>query len=181
MAEQISFPRQYARTQRFTLGVPRAFAISPEGARIAFLRTKTGADRAPCLWTAAPESGAERLVADPVDLLAGTAGEELTVEEQARRERSRQGAAGIVDFATDRSMRTAAFSLSGRLFVADLVAGSVRELPAATPVIDPRPNPTGTHVAYLSGGALRVIGVDGADDRALAEPDGPNVVYGAGG
>ena len=179
MAEQISFPRQYARTQRFTLGVPRAFAISPEGARIAFLRTKTGADRATCLWTADPESGAERLVADPVDLLAGTAGEELTVEEQARRERSRQGAAGIVDFATDRSVRTAAFSLSGRLFVADLVAGSVRELPAATPVIDPRPNPTGTHVAYLSGGALRVIGVDGADDRALAEPDGPNVVYGA--
>jgi len=179
MAEQISFPRQYARTQRFTLGVPRAFAIAPDATRIAFLRTKTGSDRATCLWTAEPGSGAETLVADPVDLLAGTAGEELTVEEKARRERSRQGAAGIVDFATDRAVRLAAFSLSGRLFVADLAAGSVRELPAAAPVIDPRPNPTGTHVAYLSGGALRVIGVDGAGDRALAEPDGPNVTYGA--
>ncbi|HEU5428284.1 MAG TPA: prolyl oligopeptidase family serine peptidase [Actinocrinis sp.] len=179
MPEEISFPRQFARTQRFTLGVPRAFAIAPDGARIAFLRTKTGTDRATCLWTADPETGAERLIADPVDLLAGSSGEELTVEEKARRERSRQGAAGIVDFATDGAVRVAAFSLSGRLFVTDLVAGTVRELPAEGPVIDPRPNPTGAHVAYLSGGALRVIGVDGTGDRALAAPDGPNVTYGA--
>lgn len=179
MVEPVSFPRQYARTQRFTLGVPRSFAISPDAARIAFLRGKNGADRATCLWTADPETGAEELIADPVTLLAGTAGEELTAEERARRERSRQGAAGIVDFATDRSVRIAAFALSGRLFAADLASGTVRELPAEAPVIDPRPDPTGRHVAYLSGGALRVIGVDGTDDRALAVPDGPNVTYGA--
>lgn len=179
MPEEISFPRQFARTQRFTLGVPRAFALAPDGARIAFLRSKTGADRATCLWSADPETGAERLIADPVDLLAGTGGEELTAEEKARRERSRQGAAGIVDFATDRAVRLAAFALSGGLFVADLPAGTVRELPAEAPVIDPRPDPTGTHVAYLSGGSLRVIGVDGTGDRALATPDGPNVTYGA--
>src|SRR5579863_1596431 len=124
MVEPDSFPRQYARTQRFTLGVPRAFAISPDATRIAFLRGRSGADRATCLWIADPETGAERLIADPVALLDGTAGEELTAEERARRERSRQGAAGIVDFATDRAVRIAAFSLSGRLFVADLVAGA---------------------------------------------------------
>ena len=177
--DEISFPRQYARTQRFTLGTPRAFALAPDRSRIAFLRTKTGSDRATCLWTADPATGAERLVADPVDLLAGATAEELTAEERARRERARQGAAGIVDFAADRAVRVAAFTLSGRLFAADLESGAVRELPAAGPVIDPRPNPTGTHVAYLSGGSLRVIGADGADDRALAEPDGENVGYGA--
>ncbi len=179
MVDEVSFPRQFARTQRFTLGVPRGFAISPDGARIAFLRTKTGSDRATCLWTADPRTGDERPIADPVDLLAGAGAEELTVEEKARRERSRQGAAGIVDFSADRALRTAAFALSGRLFVADLVEAAVRELPAIGPVIDPRIDPTGTHVAYLSAGSLRVIGVDGADDRALAEPDGPNVTYGA--
>ena len=138
MVEPVSFPRQYARTQRFTLGVPRAFAISPDGTRIAFLRGKTGADRATCLWTADPRTGAEQLVADPVSLLAGPRARSSTAEERARRERSRQGAAGIVDFATDRLVRIAAFSLSGRLFVADLVAGTVRELPrshrSSTPV-----------------------------------------------
>src|ERR1700758_1244172 len=104
MVEPVSFPRQFARTQRFTLGVPRAFAISTDAARIAFLRGKTGDAGATCLWTADPETGAEQLVADPVALLAGTAGEQLTAEEKARRERSRQGAAGIVDFAADRSV-----------------------------------------------------------------------------
>jgi dipeptidyl-peptidase-4 len=179
VTDEISFPRQYARTQRFTLGAPRAFSIAPDGARIAFLRTKTGADRATCLWTADPDGGGERLVADPVDLLAGTAGEELTIEERARRERSRQGAAGIVDFAADRAVRVAAFALSGRLFLADLADGAVRELPAQAPVIDPRPDPTGSQVAYLSGGALRVIGADGSGDRALATPEEPGVSYGA--
>ena len=39
-----SFPRQEARTRRFTLGVPRSFRISPDGARVAYLRTKGGND-----------------------------------------------------------------------------------------------------------------------------------------
>ena len=180
-AEQTSFPRQYARTQRFTLGTPRAFLPAPDGSRIALLRTKTGSDPASCLWTADPGTGALTLVADPVELLAEAGAEELTEAEKARRERSRQGGAGIVDYAADLAVTRAVFGLSGRLFVADLVKGAVRELPAAGPVIDPRIDPTGRQIAYVSGGSLRVIGVDGVGDRALAEPDGPgaeHVTYG---
>ena len=181
-AEQTTFPRQYARTQRFTLGAPRAFTPAPDGGRIVLLRTRTGADSATCLWTADPATGALTLIADPVELLSDSGAEELTEAEQARRERSRQGAAGIVDYAVDAEVRTAVFALSGRLFAADLLAGGVRELPAAGPVIDPRIDPTGQQVGYLSGGTLRLIGADGTGDRALAEPDGPNaelVGYGA--
>ena len=36
-----SYPRQSARTQRFTLGAPRNFTVSPDGTRIAFLRTRS--------------------------------------------------------------------------------------------------------------------------------------------
>ena len=181
-AEQTTFPRQHARTQRFTLGAPRAFTPAPDGSRIALLRTKTGADSATCLWTADPATGALTLIADPVELLRGGGAEELTEAEKARRERSRQGAAGIVDYSVDASVATAAFALSGRLFAADLAKGGVRELPAQGPVVDPRIDPSGQRVAYLSGGSLRVIDVDGSADRALAEPDGPepeNVSYGA--
>ncbi|NUP49953.1 MAG: prolyl oligopeptidase family serine peptidase [Catenulispora sp.] len=181
MADTPSFPRHSARTQRFTLGVPRAFSIAPDGSRIAFLRGKHGTDTATCLWVLDPATGDERLVADPVALLGG-AGEELTDEEKARRERSRQGAAGIIGFAVDGEVRTAAFALSGRLFVADLTgqgAGpAVRELDVPAGVADPRPNPAGTHVAYVARGALRVVGADGADDRALAEPESDTVTYG---
>ena len=178
MADELTFPRQYARTQRFTLGAPRGFAIAPDGGLVAFLRTSTGTDRATCLWTADPATGAERLIADPVHLLAGADDEELTAQERARRERSRQGAAGIVDFSTDAAVTRATFMLSGRLFVADLDSGVVHEVPVTGSVIDPRLNSAGTFIAYVSDGALRVVGVDAADVRALATPEGPQVSYG---
>jgi len=177
MPEEISFPRQYARTQRFSLGTPHDFSVAPDGSRVAFLRSRSGTDGNTCLWVRDVDSGDEHVVADPELILAG-AREELPPEERARRERARQPGSGIVGYATDNEMRIAAFALSGRLFVADLTGGDVRELPAAGPVIDPRPDPTGSRVGYVSGEALRVIATDGSEDRALAEPDGPDVTYG---
>ncbi|HEY1918270.1 MAG TPA: prolyl oligopeptidase family serine peptidase [Streptosporangiaceae bacterium] len=177
MPEAISYPRQSARTQRFSLGVPHDFVIAPGGDRISFLRSRAGTDTNTCLWVRDTATGAERVVADP-ELLLGGASEELTAEEKARRERVRQAGSGVTTYATDDAVTIAAFALSGRLFVADLTGGDVRELPAAGPVFDPRPDPAGTHVGYVSGGSLRVIGLDGAGDRALAQPEGPDVTYG---
>ncbi|WP_217200291.1 prolyl oligopeptidase family serine peptidase [Streptomyces buecherae] len=180
MTGHLSFPRQHARTQRFTLGAPRAFSVSPDGARVVFLRSRHGTDRANLLWVLDVAQGREYPAADPAALLGG-AGEELSAEERARRERSREGAAGVVGYATDGAVELAAFALSGRLFVAELRAGTTRELsPAAGhgPVVDPRPSPDGRHVAYAAGGALYVVGSDGEADRALAEPEGRDVTYG---
>ena len=206
-ADIISFPRQFARTQGFSLGVPHSFSIAPDGSRIAFLRARSGIDRDTCLWVRDTESGTERLVADPRVLLSGGA-EDLPAEERARRERTRQAAAGVVSFATDDAVTMAAFALSGRLFVADLRAGAgpagtvqespagespagqspvgespvgdsrVRALATPTPVLDPHPDPTGAHVAYVADGALRVVASGGGSDRALAVPEGANVTYG---
>jgi dipeptidyl-peptidase 4 len=175
-SEPISFPRQYARTIAFRLGLPNTFAIAPDGGRIAFLRAPSGTNPAIGLWVL--EDGAERIVADP-DTLLGGAQEAVPPEELARRERSRQPAAGVVAFATDREVRLAVFALSGRLFVADLAGdGGVREVPAAGPVLDPRLDPTGTRIAYVTGGTLHVVGVDGGDDRALGVPENREVTYG---
>jgi dipeptidyl-peptidase-4 len=175
--EPLSFPRRHARTQRFTLGAPRAFTVAPDGSRVVFLRSASGTDRVQQLWVLDPQDGTERLAADPAALLSG-AGEELPPEERARRERSREGGAGIVAYATDAAVEWASFALSGRLFTAELRAGTARELPAAGPVIDPRPSPDGRHVAYVARGALRVVGAEGEGDRALAEPESEGVSYG---
>ncbi|NSC23705.1 S9 family peptidase [Streptomyces albus subsp. chlorinus] len=172
-----TFPQQHARTHRFTLGAPRSFTVSPDGSRVVFLRSRDGSDRAHRLWVRDVAGGAERLAADPGALLGG-AEEELSAEERARRERSREGTAGIVGYATDTSVTMAAFSLSGRLFVADLLTGQARELPAPAPVVDPRPSPDGRHIAYVAGGALRVTAASGKDDRALAEPGSDTVTWG---
>ncbi|MEU5367260.1 prolyl oligopeptidase family serine peptidase [Streptomyces sp. NPDC005925] len=175
--EADSFPRRHARTQRFTLGAPRSFTVAPDGERVAFLRSGSGTDRAHSLRVLDLADGAERVAADPRALLGGVS-ENLSPEERARRERSREGGAGIVGYATDAAVELASFALSGRLFTAGLRAGAARELRVPGPVIDPRPSPDGRHVAYVARGALRVVEAGGGADRALVEPDGERVTYG---
>ncbi len=175
--ETDSFPRRHARTLRFTLGAPRSFSVAPDGSRVVFLRSGSGTDRANALWVLDTDGGGERVAADPRALLGG-ASEQLSAEERARRERSREGGAGIVGYATDAAVELAAFALSGRLFTAELRAGTARELPTPGPVIDPRPSPDGRHVAYVARGALRVVSAEGADDRALTTPEAEEVSYG---
>ncbi|MGW6604902.1 prolyl oligopeptidase family serine peptidase [Streptomyces sp. NPDC055036] len=191
LRQQLSFPRQHARTQRFTLGAPRAFTVSPDGARVTFLRSSSGTDRVNSLWVLDLEDstsgadggsgeGRERIAADPAVLLGGAV-ERLSPEERARRERSREGSGGIVGYAVDGAGQLAAFALSGRLFAAELLAGTTRELPVRGPVIDPRPSPDGRHVAYVADGALRVITADGERDRELAgrsAAEGEDITYG---
>ena len=167
--QQESYPRQSARTHRFTAGAPRGFAISPDGARVVFVRSGSGTDVVGRLWEVDATTGAERLLADPVLLHDGP--EELSPEERARRERMREGSSGIVGFATDAAVTVAAFALSGGLYAVPLVdSGPVVALEVPGPVIDPRVSPDGTHVAYVSGRSLRVARIDGTEDRALAEP-----------
>jgi len=113
-----TFPRQNARTQRFTLGVPRSFQVSPDGGRVVFLRSKGGSDPVTCLWLLDVATGAEHLIADPAEL--GSSGRELDPAEKARRERSREQAAGIVAFSCDADVRLAVFGLAGAVYAADL-------------------------------------------------------------
>jgi dipeptidyl-peptidase-4 len=166
------FPRQQARTRRFTLGVPRAFQISPDGARITFLRTRGGDDPVTCLWEADAATGAERVVADPREL--GADEENLPAEERARRERVRETAAGIVSFATDAAHSLAVFALSGQVYALPLADPSTgpRLVPARTPALDPRPDPAGQRIAYVHQGALRVIDLGSREDHVVAAEEG---------
>jgi dipeptidyl-peptidase-4 len=173
-----SFPRRQARTRRFTLGAPRGFTISPDGDRVVFLRSRGGTDPVTCLWTLDLTTGAERLVADPAALDSAGA-EDLPPEERARRERSREQAGGVVGYATDRATSTAAFAYSGQLYVVDLTSEAPpRRIDTPGGVIDPRPDPHGRHVAYVSGRALHVHDLAAGTTSTLAAPDGPEVSYG---
>ena len=166
-----SFPRQNARTQRFTLGRPRNFIVSPDGSRVVFLRSRAGDDPLTGLWVLDVPDGRERLVYQP------SAEEDLPPEELARRERTRERAGGVVAYSTDTAVTVAAFSVGGTVFVVDLLNGAARELSARAPVFDPRIDPTGRRVGYVSEGALRVVDLDG-EDRLLAADENPDVSWG---
>ncbi len=172
-----SFPRQQARTRHFSLGVPRNFAIAADGSRVAFLRTRSGADQATCLWLLDVASGEERLVVDPATV-ADSGGSEIPAEERARRERARESSGGIVRYSADLALRRAVFDLAGRLYVVDLGTQALTEIPTGGVAIDPQLDPAGTAVAFVERGALRTVGIDGGAPRVLVAPEGDNVTYG---
>ena len=172
-----SFPRQQARTRRFSLGVPRSFKVAPDGSRVAFLRSQGGSDPVTCLWQLHVATGQEELLADPATLEA--AGEDLSPQEKARRERAREQAGGIVGFATDRALTVAAFTLAGRVYVTGLGSSDQqrdgarpdgpRLLGTRSPALDPRPDPAGTGVAYVHDGALHVTGIETAPQTGASQ------------
>lgn len=173
-----TFPRQYARTQRLTLGEPRNVTVSPAGDRAVFLRSRAGDDPVNCLWVQDLVAGTERLVADPHELLGRADDLDLPPEERARRERMREGAGGITAYATNTDVNVAAFALGGRLFAAALLSGVARELAVDGPVFDPRPDPLARRIAYVSGTRLRIAELDGSSWE-LAGEDDPNVSWGS--
>ena len=131
-----TFPRQHARTQRLTLGEPRNFTVSPDGARIVFARSATGSDPVNILWVLDVESGTERTVLDPRNIPADLAA--LTDEEKRRRERAREGAGGVVSYSCDADATKAVTVLGGQLFVVDLLTDAVSTPAVAPGVFDAR-------------------------------------------
>jgi dipeptidyl-peptidase-4 len=166
----VPFPRLAARTRNFTLGQPRTPTVSGDGRRVVFLRSSSDTDRVHALWLVDAETGAERCVADPRVLL--TESDDVPAAERALRERRRESSAGIVAYACNDAGTVAVFALSGRLYRLDLLAGSdPEEVPTAGPVLDPRPDPAGRRIAYVTDGRLHVVDIDGSD-RCLAAEDG---------
>jgi dipeptidyl-peptidase-4 len=75
-------------------------------------------------------------------------------------------------------VRSAVFTVAGRLYAVDAETGTVTALDAREPAGEARIDPTGRTVAYVCDDELRLVGRDGSGDRSLAEPDGPEVTWG---
>ncbi len=174
-----SFPRQYARTQRLTLGDPRDLTITADERHVVFARSNAGDDPINRLWVADIDTAAERLLVDPVALLAEVAADDrdLPPEERARRERMREGAGGITGYHTDADTTTVCFALAGNLFVTDL-DGEVRHVDVPGPVFDPRLSPDGTRIGYVRGDELWLTDLDGSA-RCIAREDGDTISWGS--
>ena len=171
-----TFPRQYARTQRLTLGEPRNFTVSPDGSRIVFARSSSGNDGVNSLWTLDTASGDETCVLDPRTVGADLS--DLTPEELRRRERAREGAGGVVTYSCDARVTSAVTILGGQVVHVDLLTGTV-STPAIEPgVFDVRLSPDGTTLSYVRGSALCTSDLVG-NERVLAREEGDTVSWGS--
>lgn len=171
-----TFPRQYARTQRLSLGEPRSFTVSPDGERIVFARSRSGSDIVNALWVLDTSTQQERLVLDPAMLETDI--NQLTVEEQQRRERAREGAGGVVSYACDSQVCTAVTILGGYVVVVDLLTGSISTPNIAPGVFDVRLCPDGSLISYVRGRNLCVSTIVG-NERVIATDVNENISWGS--
>ena len=171
-----TFPRQYARTQRLSLGEPRNFTVSPDGARVVFARSTSGQDSVNSLWVLDLATGEETQVLDPRTVGADLS--QLTAEELRRRERAREGAGGIVTYACDAAVSKAVTVLGGYVVHVDLLSG-ITTLPDIAPgVFDVRLSPDGSHISYVRGADLCVADVVG-NERVIATEPSITVTWGS--
>ncbi|MEU5980461.1 prolyl oligopeptidase family serine peptidase [Streptomyces sp. NPDC047315] len=168
------FPRLFARTRRFSLGVPAHLTVSPDGARVLFVRGTSGTDPVRRLWLY--EDGEERVIADPLLLQGGE--DDVPEAERTRRERARIRTTGVVSYATDAEASLVVFTLGGALWAVRTDGGAPWPVATAGPAVDPRPSPDGSWIAYVTDGALRAVRPDGTQDLLLASPESPEVTYG---
>jgi hypothetical protein len=183
-----TFPRQYARTRRFSLGEPRGFQVAPDGRNIAFLRSGSSNDpvnRLYVLERSGQGGWIERCVFDPA-AESSTAGDQpLTPEERARRERMRETSSGITSYDVDRDCTKAVFALGGSLHTVSLAtAEPLCTLTTPAGPFDPRLSPDGTLVAFVAGGALHIAAANGtplhgsASWVTVAADDNKDVTWG---
>ena len=121
MTQNDTFPRQYARTQRLSLGEPRSFTLSPCSQRLVFARTESGSTAVNMLWVLNTQSGEEKCVFNPLAVVENKG--DITAEELRRRERARESASGVVSYSCDAAVERAVTVINGQLFLINLLNG----------------------------------------------------------
>ena len=176
-----SFPRRSALTRGFRLGAPRTFAISADGSRVLFLRSRHGTDSVNCLWVLDVATSEEICVADPAAMSFSSDGD-IPAEERARRERAREVAGGIVTYSTDADCTRAVVTINGVAFLVDVKSAVGTELALPSPVIDPRIDRSGRRIAFVQDNAVWVHDITGLAStsavRITPTETSPHVTWG---
>lgn len=168
---------QHAATRGFTLGRPASTTLTPTGDKVYFLRSGPRSFVRD-LYEFDTATGQERLLLTADQILAGKE-EVLTVEELARRERTRSTARGIASFELSKDGEKMLVPLSGRIFVIDRASGQRREFTSKAGFpIDPRFSPDGAMIAAVREGDLYVTDLNTGAERRLTTKDSETVTNG---
>ena len=153
-----------ARYPRPGMGGPGLLRFTPDSSRLTFLLSGEG-DLVRSLWSYEIGSG-ERHV------LAGRAGEgeELSREEELRRERTRTRELGVTDYIFARDAETPTLLIpGGRLLRVAAGDEPLRELAGSVgPLEEPRLSPNGRFVSFVRAGELHVLPIEGGEARQLS-------------
>src|SRR5919201_47844 len=165
----LRFLTDYAQTRAWQLGRPTSIRVTPDGSAVLFLRALP---RNPelRLYSFDVKTARVRELITPEQVLGG-AGEQVSPEEAARRERMRVTSRGFTSYDLSQNGKLVMVTISGRAFVLPLVGGSARQVagrgPHGEPVFDPRLSPDGQKVGFVRGGELWIAPVDGGSELQI--------------
>lgn len=155
----------------------QSLEISPDGARVTFLRGKKNDFERLDLWQYDIESGETRLLFDSDELHSGK--EELSDEEKARRERMRLKGTGIVSYQWSEDGKALLFPLAGDIYYHALGDKGARKI-VDTPEFetDVRFSPKGNYISYIREQNLYILEIANEKETALTTKGGGNLKFG---
>lgn len=158
-----------ARYPRPGMDAPNSVEFTPDSRKVSYLLSAAGS-LAQELWTYDLDSGERRQLTDMTGGAGSPAGS-ISLDEELRRERSRQRELGVTSYQFVQGAAGGPLILlvpfDGRLYLAR-GEESLTPLSGSEGAIDARLSPDGSHVAFVRAGELYVVTTDGVEQpRAL--------------
>ena len=155
---------------------PRKLKVSPDGARVTFLRGRDNDQFQLDLWEFNLRDKAMRRLVDSKLLQPN---EQISDEEKARRERERTASLrGIVDYSWSPDGKRLLVPLAGDLYLIDVAQPDKARRVASGNVIDAKVSPKGKYVSFVRNQNLYVVDIATGVERQLTK-DGAGTIHNA--
>ncbi len=174
-AERLTLERIHADPALAGPGM-RYLKVSPDGARVTFLRGRPDNQFQLDLWEFNLKEKRARLLLDSKVLVPN---EQLSDQEKARRERDRTSSLnGILSYSWSPDGRQLLVPLAGNLYLVDVARPDAARLVASGNVLDPKISPKGRYLSFVRDQNLFVIDLKSGLERQLTS-DGAGTVHNA--
>ena len=172
-AERLTLDRIHADPALGGPGV-RNLKVSPDGARVTFLRGRDDNQFQLDLWEFNLKNGSTQRLVDSKVLVPD---EQLSDAEKARRERERTSSLkGILSYSWSPDGKQLLVPIAGNLYLVDIAKPDQARLVAAGNVYDPKISPKGRYVSFVRQQNLYVIELASGKERQLTS-DGAGTVH----
>ncbi|TFW25994.1 S9 family peptidase [Massilia arenosa] len=174
-AERLTLDRIHADPALSGPGV-RALKVSPDGARVTFLRGRPDNQFQLDLWEYNMHDKSVRRLVDSKVLVPN---ETLSAEEKAIRERNRTASlSGILSYSWSPDGKQLLVPIAGDLFLIDVAKPDQPRKVASGAVIDPKISPKGRYVSFVRKQNLYVIDLTTGQEKQLTT-DGAGTIHNA--
>ena len=172
-AERLTLDRIYDDPALAGPGV-RALKVSPDGARVTFLRGREDNQFQLDLWEFNMKDKSTRRLVDSKTLVPD---ENLSDAEKARRERERTASLkGIISYSWSPDGKRLLVPIAGNLYLIDVSKPDAARLVASGNVTDPKISPKGKYVSFVRDQNLYVIDLATGKEKALTS-DGKGTLH----